>query len=459
MREALKVVLVGAASPQWGYGMSRDLIVQLSSKAVAERYRPTLVLEDVDGKQLEQQVQLARRIAKLVGGRVNIVGTTNQKQALTDARFVVVSFAVGSLEAMAVDLAIAREYGIFMPVGDTVSIGGAIRAARNIPALLSIARDLERYGHPDAWLLNIANPMSILCRAVTRETQVRTIGCCHELYGGLATLAKWLDFKYEDWRKLLKLEVVGINHCGWMRSLRLGKRDGLVALRQYLAKRGITKEVTKLHNSGCPDLTRATLKIDLFLRHGVFPYSGDRHNGEFFGEFVNRETDYGADYGVLLTTSQERMVAWRGGARAKVLALLDGKEKIDLTMSQEAASRIISAALLDIPFYDVGNLPYHGDSLPGVPQGAVIERMVTYTAKGATPDAVRPLPPAVMKHLALHAGIIEDVVEAAVNGDRKRLIGAMKRDPLLTNMKASKIPEMVGRLLEAHRRYVHPGFF
>jgi len=459
MREPLKVVLIGAASPQWGYGMSRDLIVQLSARALSDRFRPTLVLEDVDGKQLEPQVQLARRIAKLAGGRVNVVGTTNQKPALTVSRFAEATFAVGSLEAMAVDLAIAREYGIFMPVGDTVSIGGAIRAARNIPALLSIARDLERYGHPDAWLVNIANPMSILCRAVTRETRVRTIGCCHELYGGLATLAPWLGFKYKDWRKLLNVEVLGINHCGWMHNLRLGKRDGLAALRQYLAKRGITKEVTRLYNSSTPDLTRTTLKIDLFLRHGVLPYSGDRHTAEFFGEFVNPGTNYGADYGVLLTTSQERLVAWRGGARTKVLALLDGTEKIDLKMSQEAASRIMTAALTDTPFYDVGNLPYHGDSLPGMPQGAVIERMVTYTAKGATPDEVSPLPPAVMKHVVLHAGIIEDIVEAAVTGNRQRLIAAMKRDPLLTNMKASKIPEMVGRLLEAHRKHVHPGFF
>lgn len=459
MREPLKVVLVGAASPQWGYGMSRDLIVQLSQPAVTDRFAPRLVLEDVDGETLEPQVALARKVARLTGNRVKVEGTTDQRRALDGARFVVVTFAVGTLEAMAHDVQIPQEYGIYQPVGDTISIGGAIRAARNIPGLLSIARDLERHGHPEAWLINVANPMSTLCRAVTRETRVRTVGCCHELYGGLHLLAGWLGFKYEDWRKHLKIEVVGINHCGWLRRLRRDGRDGLRELRGFLAKRGIRSEVKLLYNSPTPDLARQNVKINLFLRHGALPYSGDRHTVEFFTEFVNRGTNLGADYGVLLTSIQERLVAWRGGARERVMDLLGGKQKVDLKVSQEAASRILVTALGDDTFYDVGNVPYHGASLPGVPQGAVIERMVTYSRHGAKPDPVRPLPPAPMANLVLHAGIIEDVVEASVTGNRKLLIRAMQRDPLLKNMKAAQIPELVGRLLAAHRHYVHPGFF
>ena len=34
---------------------------------------------------------------------------------------------------------------------------------------------------PDAWLLNITNPMTCLTRAVCRETAVKTVGLCHEV--------------------------------------------------------------------------------------------------------------------------------------------------------------------------------------------------------------------------------------------------------------------------------------
>ena len=144
----------------------------------------------------------------------------------------------------------------------------------------------------------------------------------------------------------------------------------------------------------------------LFLRHGLWPYSGDRHNAEFFEEFVNRSTNLGADYGVMLTTIQSRLVDWRGFAREAVNQRLAGKADLDLGVSEEAASRIIRAMTLDRPFYDVANLPYlagRGERLPGVPEGAVIESMCSYDGSGAHPGALEPLH-AIDRALALMSG-------------------------------------------------------
>ena len=70
------------------------------------------------------------------------------------------------------DLEIPERHGIKQSVGDTVGPGGIMRALRNIPVLVGIARDMEELC-PDAWMLNITNPMTTLCRAVTRETTVQ----------------------------------------------------------------------------------------------------------------------------------------------------------------------------------------------------------------------------------------------------------------------------------------------
>jgi alpha-galactosidase/6-phospho-beta-glucosidase family protein len=61
--------------------------------------------------------------------------------------------------------------------------------------------------------------------------------------------------------------------------------------------------------------------------------------------------------------------------------------------------------------------------------------------------------------LALRTNNIEKIVTASVEGDRGLLIEALEADPLVKNMDAAKIPEMVDRLLEANREFVHPGFF
>lgn len=459
MAEKLKVVIIGAASPQWGHKISRDFIVALSQEKLSSRFEPVLVMEDIDAVNLEKQHRLAAKVAEAAGGKVAVQSTTDQKEAIDGARFVVTTFAQGTLEAMQYDLEIPQEYGIYQPVGDTISIGGAIRAARNIPALLNMARDMEASAHPDAWMLNLCNPMSILCRAVTRETRVTTVGCCHELYGGVGFLAGRLGFPYDEWRSRLSMNVLGVNHCGWMREVKHDGNDAFEILREKLASCGITSEVKRLYDSDHPELRRQNVKINLFLRHGILPYSGDRHTSEFFAEFVNRSTNKGADFGVMLTTPQDRIVNWRGGAREQINKLLAGEKELDLTVSREAASRIMTAVLLDEPFYDVGNVAYHGTDLPGIPDGAVLERMVTYSAGGAQPDACSPLPAVLMDHLRDLTDEIEKIVEASVKGDRKLLIEALEQDLLMKNMDAAKIPELVGRLLEVHREYVHPGFF
>lgn len=453
MPKKLKIVLIGAASPQWGHKISRDLILILSDERILDSYNPVLVLEDIDESNLEKQHHLAMKAAEKVGGKVTIESTTEQRRAIEGARFVLTSFAVGSLEAMHHDLEIPLEYEIFQPVGDTVSIGGAIRAARNIPTMLQIGRDIEQIADDRAWLLNLSNPMAILCRAVARETNVKTIGCCHELYNGLKFLAKCLDFPYSEWKRRLKFDVLGINHCGWMQNLKIDGKDGFEQLRNFLAVKGITKETKKLYDSHHPELTRHNVKINLFLRYGVLPFSADRHTAEFFSEFINMKTNKGADFGVLLTTPQERLVSWRGKARTYINELLAAKKEIDLKISEEAAPRIISAFLTGESFYDIGNLLYHGNKLPGVPDGTVLETMVTYKNEQAIPNKIQPLPDEIHRHLVLHAQIIEDIVSACIEDDKKLFIQALERDPLLQNMNPRKIDEMVERLFIENRKY------
>jgi alpha-galactosidase len=83
------------------------------------------------------------------------------------------------------DLEIPEKHGIKQSVGDSVGPGGVMRALRNIPVLVGIAEDMAEIC-PDAWMLNITNPMTTLCRAVTRATDVSPTPR-HEIAG-----AQWM---------------------------------------------------------------------------------------------------------------------------------------------------------------------------------------------------------------------------------------------------------------------------
>ena len=74
--------------------------------------------------------------------------------------------------------------------------GGIMRALRSIPVYLGIARDIEELCS-DAWLLTVSNPMTALCRAVTRETSIKTVGLCHEVT--ITVVAEqWKDGKLRE---------------------------------------------------------------------------------------------------------------------------------------------------------------------------------------------------------------------------------------------------------------------
>ena len=117
------------------------------------------------------------------------------------------------------DIEIPQRYGIRQPIGDSVGPGGIMRALRSVPVLLDIARDVEAVA-PDAWFVNVTNPLTALCRSVTRETDVKTVGLCNEWVGATCILSLLLDCGMHDIDPVLG----GVNHFPLATELRVERR-------------------------------------------------------------------------------------------------------------------------------------------------------------------------------------------------------------------------------------------
>src|SRR6266576_680598 len=180
-----RIVVIGGGSFQWVPKLLIDL-VNTPSLADAE-----LVLEDVNPEPLEPMADFVRHVVDLKGVDLTVSTTTNQKEALAGADYVVVTISTGGFASMRHDLEIPEKHGIKQSVGDTVGPGGIMRSLRNIPVLVGIARDMQELCD-DGWLLNLTNPMTALCRAVTRETNVQCVGLCHEITGAQFALSNLL---------------------------------------------------------------------------------------------------------------------------------------------------------------------------------------------------------------------------------------------------------------------------
>src|SRR3954453_11624820 len=207
---APRIVIIGGASLQWVPKLFLD-IVNMPSLAETE-----LVLQDIDTEPLPAMADFVRHVNGLKGTGITVATTTDRRAALEGADYVVVCISTGAFESMRHDLEIPERHGVKQSVGDTVGPGGVMRSLRNIPVLLAIARDMEARC-PAPWVLNITNPMTTLCRAVTRETSIKTVGLCHEISGAQFALAQILDVDFRSF----DFEVVGVNHLPIITALRI----------------------------------------------------------------------------------------------------------------------------------------------------------------------------------------------------------------------------------------------
>ncbi|HEY5268808.1 MAG TPA: 6-phospho-beta-glucosidase, partial [Anaerolineales bacterium] len=174
-----------------------------------------LWLMDIDATRLEIVGGFARRMMETRVSPFKVVLTTDQREAIKDASYVITQLRVGQMEARRKDEYLGKRHGLIGQ--ETTGVGGMAKALRTIPVILKIAEDMRELA-PGALLANFTNPSGLVTQALSKYTpDVTAVGVCNVPITTKMTIIEALERatgKHIDPERT-ELRTLGLNHLSW----------------------------------------------------------------------------------------------------------------------------------------------------------------------------------------------------------------------------------------------------
>jgi 6-phospho-beta-glucosidase len=437
-----------------------------------------ICLFEPDGERRQTTCRLASAIAVALGHPDVVTVTPDAAEAFTGADYVFSAVRVGGDRGRVIDEQVALQRGI---VGqETTGPGGCAMALRTIPVVLSYCDLLSRCS-PGAVLINFTNPAGLITQAISAQGKVRAVGVCDTPGGTVQRLA---DFLHAD-RGDVSAAYGGLNHLGWVCSLRVG---GDEKIGELLAR---FDELQRF------DHRFAAFDAAVVRRVGAIPteyvyyfYDGRRYLDEVARAGTSRGQDvlrlntemlaavanaFGSDSVDAAWSAYDRLLGVRRdtymqtdtrgdsgqdeararrtaqGAPGLADAPIGGYEGLALQVIDGLSGRGERELIVNVVNQDrVG--PGERPALDFLEPDDVVEVPALVTAGGVSP---RPVPGLPRSGRALIAGVKEyerGVVEAAMTGDAGLAAVALSQHPLVPGITAAR--ELIGEYRAAHGKHL-----
>lgn len=393
MAEKIRFVILGGSSIA-----SPELIDSLMNSA-GQRLPIEVVLHGRTQQKLELVGGICQRMAREQAGDLEVSYTTDLEEALEGADYILNQVRVGGLKARAFDETFPREFGI--PGEETVGPGGFNNSLRTIPVVLERCRVIERVA-PDALMLNLTNPNSVIQYAVTRYSKVRIIGICNTPLDLSHYAARLLDAPLEE----LSLDYVGMHHFGFIVGARRDGQDVMDRVLERVSDIGIDVEIIQAQRAlPCP-----------YLRYFFHP---DRMLAKQQGQPARAEQLLELEGSILAEYAD-----WSGGQKPAALS------RRGAGWYEKIIAPVLLALVNDTRERIIVNV-VNGQTMPYLPERAIVEAACTVGAEGAKPLAVAEPPSDVKAMLQVNGTYEMLAAEGIVERDRNKALRALLLSPLV----------------------------
>ncbi len=435
----MKITFMGAGSTVFARNVIGDC---MCCDALKES---TFALYDIDAQRLEESRVILEAIRATKGncGKIETYcGVENRKDALRGANFVVDAIQVGLYDPCTIiDFEVPKKYGLRQTIGDTLGIGGIMRALRTIPVLADFARDMEEVC-PDAWFLNYTNPMAMLAGFMQRYTGVKTVGLCHSVQVCSESLLN--DLGMQDKMEGRKELIAGINHMAWL--LEIKDKDGNDLYPEIKSR--IDERIAD------PDFGNK-VRLEYIKNFGYYCTESSEHNAEYNMFYIkSKYPELIEKYNIPLDEYPRRCINQIAGWKKEYEELLKNGVK-EHNRSHEYASHIMEAMVTGKPYQIGGNVLNKGHIITNLPEEACVEVPCLVNGYGILPCHVGALPVqcAAMNMTNINVQLL--TIEAAVTLKKEHIYQAAMLDPHTgSELDIDTIKKMVDDLIEAHGDYL-----
>lgn len=429
------IALIGAGS---GFGgrLSVDIL------SFPELRDSTIALVDINQDAVDAVGGFVRRVVDAHGCGAHVLATTERREALDGADYVVVAISVGGPAYDGVpyyyEIEIPKTYGVSQRIGDTVGPGGIFRALRSAPEMLAICVDMQELC-PDALLINYTNPMAMLTWVMNEGTAIRNVGLCHSVQGTAHQLAGYIGAQPEE----MGCWVAGINHMSWFLELRRNGEDAYPALWEALEDPEV--------------FAKDTVRFEIMRHFGYFVTESTAHMSEYVPYFRKRPElleQYHLDY----RSPSPEAPAHRRWEKEERLGEEAARKAAAEGPSNEYASRIIHSIETNTLYRFNGNVANDG-LIANLEPGCCVEVPCLTDATGIRPCAIGELPPQLAGLNQSNVVVQRLVTESVLERDLDKAFMAMALDPLTAAVcSLPEIRAMFDEMVAAEEPWLAPHF-
>jgi alpha-galactosidase len=428
-----KIAIIGAGSMVFSTTLLNDI---LQTPGLEDA---TVALMSPTMSKLKKVEDYTNKIINKNNLSMQIFSTTDRREAIKDADFVITTFQIGGMEAYKYDYEIPMKYGVDQCLGQCVGPGGVFRGMRSIPVLADIMHDMEELC-PDALLLNYVNPMAACSIGMSKSSNIKFVGLCHGVQTTMDLIGGYVNSKKED----IDFLAAGINHMAWFLKLEKDGKDIYPLFRENIEK---------------PEYyINDKVRIEVARYFGYFMTESTGHLSEYLYWFrKNKEA--------MDTYCDQPAFGGETGAYYNYCCAMEEKfKKVDILSlesgdlgprSHDYCSYIIEAMKTGNTFRLNGNIMNDEGFIANLPKECCVEVPIFVDKMGLHPAYVGNLPQQLAALNQANITVQLLAAEAAVTGDPELAFAACAMDPLTSaTLSLKETRDMVIELFEAEAKWL-----